>query len=144
MTKLCLYNYVTKPRCYFIFLIHTAQLLDRNSKTHKSIGRKVEFRETNFRDGANFNNFRGIWFRNVDQKLPKQIPRLYFFSKVSVHQKFYQSHLLNQSEKLIDVKRKLEKFCRYFDTISWSSRSQMCYIISVLKISQNFTRKHLF
>ena len=56
----CLYNYVTKPCRYFSFLLLTVQLLGRNSKTHKNIGRKIEFRETNFRDKANFNHFRGV------------------------------------------------------------------------------------
>ena len=57
--KACLYNFVTRP-CYFTFLVHIVQLLNRSSKIHKNIGRKIEFREINFRDGANFNNFRRV------------------------------------------------------------------------------------
>ena len=51
--KLC-----DKTIMIFIFLVLIVLLLDRNSKTHKNVGRKNEVRETNFRDGANFNNFR--------------------------------------------------------------------------------------
>ena len=43
-----------------ISLVFIVQLLSRKSKINKNIGRKTEFRETNFRDGANFNNFRRV------------------------------------------------------------------------------------
>ena len=45
--KACLYNYVTKPGLFY-FLVLIVELLRCNSKTHKIIGRKIEFRETNF------------------------------------------------------------------------------------------------
>ena len=48
----------------FYFLVLTVQLLKRNRKIHKNIGRKIEFRKTN---------------------------STYFFSpKISAHQKIYQ------------------------------------------------------
>ena len=52
------------------------QLLNRNSKTHKNIKRKIEFPETNFRDGANLNNFHVMQFHNVEPKSRKQIPQI--------------------------------------------------------------------
>ena len=75
--KAWLYNFVTRP-CCFTFLVLIAQLLNRNSKIHKNIGRKIEFRKTNFREGANFNNFRRVQFRNLEPKSLKQIPRIFF------------------------------------------------------------------
>ena len=48
---------MTKTRCYFNFLVLILQLLNRNSKIHKNIGKKTEFCKTNIRGGANFSNF---------------------------------------------------------------------------------------
>ena len=38
--KACFYNYVAKPWSYFTFPV---QLLDRSRKTHKNIGKKMNF-----------------------------------------------------------------------------------------------------
>ena len=98
--KACLYNFVTRP-CHFTFLVRIVQLLNRSSKIHKNIGRKIEFREINFRDGANFNNFRRVLFRNSGPKSPKQIPRIFF------HLKFLPAKNSTNNSKTILKQEKL-------------------------------------
>ena len=80
--KACFHNYVIKPWCYFPFLVLIVQLFHRNSKIHKNITRKIEFRETNFHDRANFNNFFIFYFRNLGPKSRKQIPRIFVLLKL--------------------------------------------------------------
>ena len=48
----------------------------------KNIRRKFEFCETSFCNGANFNNFRRIYFHNVRPKSWKQIPKIFFLVKI--------------------------------------------------------------
>ena len=57
------------------------QLLNSNSKIHKSIRKKIEFCKTDFCDGANFNNFWRVIFCNLGPKLPKQVPWIFFHLK---------------------------------------------------------------
>ena len=93
-------NYVTKPRCCLLLLVLIVQLIDRNSMKNKNIARKIEFRETNFCDGINFNKFCRIYFRNLGPILRKQIPRILVLLKNLLAQNSINKVILKQ-EKLM-------------------------------------------
>ena len=93
-------NYVTKPRCCLTLLVLIVQLIDRNSMKNKNIARKIEFRETNFCDGINFNKFCRIQFRNLGPILRKQISRILVLLKNLLAQNSINKIILKQ-EKLM-------------------------------------------